>query len=82
MEGLTLAIDIAQGKEVADLNSRVLKGTDLTVKRVSEPVTKPCYQCGKMSHDQIDCPFRNANCGNLQIDVCRAKGGTGSRYHY
>ena len=73
MEGLTLAIDIAQGEEAADF---------LTVKRVSEPVTKPCYQCGKMSHDQIDCPFRNANCGNLQIDVCCAKGGTGSRYHY
>ena len=61
--GLAKAIDLSVGMEAADKNARSLKESDTTVHRVT-PHPKPCYRCGRKSHDQKDCKFRNADCQN------------------
>ena len=76
IQDLTLAkaIDIAQGEEAADRNAKALKGTEMNVGLV----TKPCYRCGSMNHDQKDCRFKNIDCfhcgkrGHI-AEVCRSK---------
>ncbi len=86
VEPLTLAqaIDIAQGEEAVERNSRALKGTEPTVNMVTKSVAKPCYRCGNTSHDQKDCHFKNTDCfhcgkrGHI-ADVCRSKKMSRSR---
>ena len=51
--GLAKAIDLYVGMEAADKNARSLKESDSMVNRVTlHP--KPCYRCGRKSHDQKD----------------------------
>lgn len=50
-------------KDESELQKRVANET----RRVNKFTTKPakttaCFRCGKSSHDQGDCWFRNKNC--------------------
>lgn len=81
IEDLTLAkaLKIAQGEEAADRNSRVLKGAEPIVNFVARPSSSrrpSCYRCGRSSHNQKDCYFKDANCYNCGkrghvAEVCR-----------
>ena len=59
------AVELAQGMEAAERNAKSLKGIDSAVQKVSiaaDGPLVPCYRCGKTSHDQKDCRFREAEC--------------------
>ena len=70
---ITLAniVDLAQRNEQAELNSKALKGTEVSLKKLS-PTTqsdkvhptqrKPCYRCGRRNHDARECRFADATC--------------------
>lgn len=73
---LTKAIDLSVGMEAADKNAKSLKGPDAAVNRVT-PKQKACYRCGRTSHDQSECKFREAECHNCGkrghiAPVCRS----------
>ena len=48
---LTKALEIAQGAEAAQINSKALKGEDIHLNAVGTE----CYRCGSTRHDQNDC---------------------------
>ena len=56
-------LGLSVGMEAADKNARSLKESDTTVNQVT-PHLKSRYRCGRKSHDQKDCKFRNADCHN------------------
>lgn len=72
---LAKAMDVAQGEEAAERNSKALKGMEAAVNIV---VTKPCYRCGGTTHEPKDCRFKNVDCftcgkrGHI-AEVCRSK---------
>ena len=73
---LTRAVELSVGMEAAEKNAKSLKGTETAVNRVA-PQRKPCYRCGRSSHDQKDCKFRDAECHNCGkrghiVPVCRS----------
>ncbi len=64
---LKRAVELARGTEAAEKNAKSLKGIDGAVHKVSTGTDQgvtPCYRCGKTSHDQKDCRFREAECHN------------------
>ena len=73
---LTKAINLSVGMEAADKNAKSLKGPDVAVNRVTLK-QKACYRCGRTSHDQSECKFREAECHNCGkrghiAPVCRS----------
>lgn len=58
---LARALELSLGMEAAEKNARSLKVSEPAVNRIA---AKPCYRCGKTSHDQKDCRFREADCHN------------------
>ena len=73
---LIRAVELSVGMEAAEKNAKSLKGTENAVNRVA-PQRKPCYRCGRSSHDQKDCKFRDAECHNCGkrghiAPVCRS----------
>ena len=73
---LARAIELSVGMESAERNARSLKGTETTIKTVSSS-NRPCYRCGRKSHDQKDCRFKDAECHNCGkrghiATVCRS----------
>ena len=74
---LTKALEIAQGAEAAQINSKALKGEDTHLNTVGteryrcgdtthdthlNAVSKECYRCGNTTHDQNDCWYRDQDC--------------------
>ena len=74
---LTKALEIAQGAEAAQINSKALKGEDTHLNAVGtechrcgdtthdthlNAVGKECYRCGNNTHDQNDCWYREQDC--------------------
>ena len=73
---LTKAIDLSVGMEAAEKNAKSLKETETAVNQVT-PSRRPCYRCGRNSHDQKDCKFRDTECHNCGkcghiTPVCRS----------
>ena len=81
---LTKAMELAQGMEAAERNSKSLKGTEFAVRKLRgkpppRPKTQqPCYRCGKSNHSPMDCKFKDVEChscgkkGHI-APVCRTK---------
>ena len=77
---LKKAVELAQEMEAAERNAKSLKGIDSAVQKVSIATDRPlvpCYRCGKTSHDQKDCRFREAECHSCvkrghRATVCRS----------
>ena len=77
---LARAIEIAQGMETAEKSARSLKGKEAAVNTLvrSTATATRCHRCGKDTHDQKDCKFRDADChccgkkGHI-ASVCRSK---------
>ena len=72
---LTKAIELSVGVEAADKNAKSLKGTESSIKSITPG--KACYRCGRTSHDQKDCRFKDAECHNCGkrghiAPVCRS----------
>ena len=70
---LTKAVELAQRDEQAELNSKALKGTEASLKKLSHmprrdrtahrpSQRRPCYRCGRSNHDAKDCKFLDAIC--------------------
>ena len=61
-------MELAQGMEAAERNSKSLKGTEFAVRKLRgkpppRPKTQqPCYQCGKSNHSPMDCKFKDIEC--------------------
>ena len=73
---LTRAVELSVGMEAAEKNAKSLKGTENAVNQVA-PQRKPCYHCGRSSHDQKDGKFRDTECHNCGkrghiAPVCRS----------
>ena len=71
---LTKALEIAQGAEAAQINSKALKGEDIHLNAVGTE----CYRCGNTTHDQNDCWYREQDCLHCgkrghKASVCRSK---------
>ena len=71
---LTKALEVAQGAEAAQINSKALKGEDTHLNAVG----KECYRCGNNTHDQNDCWYREQDCLHCgkrghKASVCRSK---------
>ena len=70
----TRAVELAQGMEVANQNTQLMKGrpkgrvshdqksTGNSGKQEQCKRKKPCYHCGKAEHAPSDCTFKNSNC--------------------
>ena len=67
------ALELSQGMEAAEKNSKALKGTEAAVKKLSIPLknsrgensTTPkstCYRCGRGNHNARSCRFADATC--------------------
>ncbi len=77
---LKRAVELARGMEAAEKNAKSLKGIDGAVHKISTGTDQgvtTCYRCGKTSHDQKDCRFREAECHNCGkqghiASVCRS----------
>ena len=77
-------MELAQGMEAAERNSKSLKGTKFTIRKLRgkpPPRAKrqqPCYRCGKSNHSPMDCKFKDVEChssgkkGHIAL-VCRTK---------
>ena len=68
------ALELSLGMEAAEKNAKSLKVAEPAVNRIT---TRPCYRCGKASHTQQDCRFREADCHNCGkkghiASVCRS----------
>ena len=63
---LARAQELSLGMEAADRNAKSLKAAEPTLNLVT---TKSCYRCGKTSHDQKNCPHKDAECYH-----CRKRG--------
>ena len=77
---LTLArvLEIAQGMEAAERNTKALKGSEAAVHKMNTqrgpatqrlPTWVPCYRCGRTNHDPRDCRHCESVC-----DFCNKKG--------
>ena len=60
---LKRAMEIAQGMEAAESNTRALNPSIKSIqsKRRLQP-NQPCYRCGKSNHSAADCRFKDAEC--------------------
>ena len=72
---LKRALELAQGMEAAERTAKSMKGRETAVNHLA---AKPCYRCGKTSHDHKECKFRDADCHNCGkrghiASVCRSK---------
>ena len=72
---LKRALELAQGMEAAERTAKSLKGRETAVNHLA---AKPCYRCGKTSHDHKDHKFRDVdsyNCGKRGyiVSVCQSK---------
>ena len=76
------ALELSQGMEAAEKNSKALKGTEAAVKKLSIPPKNSrgknsstpkstCYRCGRGNHDARSCRFADATCHK-----CGKKGHT------
>ena len=71
---LARALELSLGIEAAEKNAKPsLKVAEPAVNRIT---TQPCYRCGKMSHNQKNCRFREADCHK-----CGKKGHIASVCH-
>ena len=74
---LKKAMEMAQGAEAAMKNSRSLKEGETRVNLVN----KVCRHCGKTSHQEKDCRYKDADCHNCGkhghiAPICRSKPST------
>ena len=62
-DGLTVtrALEIAQGMEATDKNSKELQNPKSEVLQVISKPRKSCYRCG-CNHSEKECKFREAIC--------------------
>ena len=63
---LKRAMEIAQGMEAAESNTRALKASNPSIKSIQSKrrpqPNQPCYRCGKSNHSAADCRFKDAEC--------------------
>ena len=58
------ALEIAQGMETADHDTKTMKNSALTTPTVlhlptkSNSVKRPCYGCGRYNHNEKECHFK------------------------
>ena len=84
------AMEIAQGMETADRNSKAFKGTEIAVKKLhSNPPRsggsqQACYRCNRPGHSAGTCRFKDSEChacgkkGHI-APACRSKPRTQPR---
>ena len=62
------AMELAQGMEAAEQNSRLLKSTEPAINQVSNGSPsnsrerQPCFRCGRTNHSEAHCRFKNSDC--------------------
>ena len=83
------AMELAQGMEAADRNTRLFKGTEPAINRLGgrqfqgQGKQPPCSRCGKTNHAAPECRFKDAEChacgkkGHI-APACRSKSRTKS----
>ena len=81
---LTSAMELTQGMETAEHNTRSFKREEPAIKRLSgrqfhgQGKQQPCYRCGKTNHTAPECRFKDAEChacgkkGHI-APACRSK---------
>ena len=75
---LARALELSVGMEAAKRNATALRNTNAAINNVATPKsTRSCYRCGRKSHRQEDCCFRNTECHNCgkrghTATVCRS----------
>ena len=67
---LKRALELAQGMEAAERTAKSLKGRETAVNHLA---AKPCYRCGKTSHDHKDHKFRDVDSYNWKTRVHRVR---------
>ena len=75
---LVRALELAQGMEAAERNSKLLKSTKTAVHKVNTrrtPATSSCYRCERSNHEPEDCRFCDAICHH-----CNKKGHIAPAY--
>jgi len=69
------AMEIAQGMEAADQNTKAFKSTEQPVRKLHSSPSQPrssqqiCYRCNRPGHSPTSCRFKDADC-----HVCGKKG--------
>ena len=79
---LARAMELAQGMEAADKNTRALRGTEAAIKYVTPSENssqrRKCYRCARTGHEAKNCRFATATClacgkkGHI-APACRSK---------
>ena len=55
----TKVLTLSLGMEAAEKNAKSLKVVEPAVNRITP---RPCYRCGRTSHNHKDCRFKEAEC--------------------